>query len=46
MPFFEAQKLQRFVNLGEATADERWAKYAFQRLSHAFFCCVKGIEWQ
>jgi len=31
VPFFEAQKLQRFVNLGEATADERWAKYAFQK---------------
>jgi len=31
VPFFEAQKLQRFVNLGEATADERWARYAFQK---------------
>lgn len=31
VPFFEAQKLQRFINMGEATADERWAKYAFQK---------------
>lgn len=31
VPYAAAQKLQRFVNLGEATADERWAKYAFQK---------------
>eukprot|EP00931_Biecheleriopsis_adriatica_P049678 TRINITY_DN28740_c0_g1_i1.p1 TRINITY_DN28740_c0_g1~~TRINITY_DN28740_c0_g1_i1.p1 ORF type:complete len:1780 (+),score=334.12 TRINITY_DN28740_c0_g1_i1:386-5341(+) len=31
VPTFEAMKLQRFVNMGEATADERWAKYAFQK---------------
>jgi len=30
-PFAQAQREQRFVNLGEATADERWAKYAFQK---------------
>eukprot|EP00930_Biecheleria_cincta_P052266 TRINITY_DN3751_c0_g1_i2.p1 TRINITY_DN3751_c0_g1~~TRINITY_DN3751_c0_g1_i2.p1 ORF type:complete len:1026 (-),score=156.55 TRINITY_DN3751_c0_g1_i2:137-3214(-) len=31
VPCAEAQALQRFVNMGEATADERWAKYAFRK---------------
>eukprot|EP00930_Biecheleria_cincta_P052267 TRINITY_DN3751_c0_g2_i1.p1 TRINITY_DN3751_c0_g2~~TRINITY_DN3751_c0_g2_i1.p1 ORF type:complete len:1658 (-),score=286.43 TRINITY_DN3751_c0_g2_i1:137-5110(-) len=31
VPCAEAQGLQRFINMGEATADERWAKYAFQK---------------
>lgn len=31
VPCVEAQGLQRFTNMPEATADERWAKYAFQK---------------
>jgi len=31
VPEAEARRMQRFANMGEATADERWAKYAFQK---------------
>jgi len=31
VPDGEAQRLQRFLNMGDATAEERWARYAFQR---------------
>eukprot|EP00416_Gambierdiscus_australes_P002921 CAMPEP_0171133264 /NCGR_PEP_ID=MMETSP0766_2-20121228/125962_1 /TAXON_ID=439317 /ORGANISM="Gambierdiscus australes, Strain CAWD 149" /LENGTH=631 /DNA_ID=CAMNT_0011596635 /DNA_START=87 /DNA_END=1982 /DNA_ORIENTATION=- len=42
LPFSEAQRIQRFVNIGEATADERWAKYAFQKEGAVQFPPTEG----